>query len=80
MANETSGSFLDPRGLLMPLAAASPEAFRVLVTRKLANGWRYAQESPVVAPLRDESQLALPPAPPPAPIVVNVSYPAPKAK
>lgn len=63
MANETSGEFLDPAGHLMPLHASSPEAFRILVTRKLAAGWKQLPEAPKVEPLRDESQLALPPPP-----------------
>lgn len=83
MANETSGVFRDPKGYLMTLSATSPDSFRVLVTRKLAAGWSYAHESPVVKPLSDEFLLALPPAyeeitldPPSAP-VANVSIPEP---
>lgn len=66
MANETSGVFRDPAGHSMPLSASSPEAFRILVTRKLAAGWSVIPESPTVAPLHDESALAIPePLPPP---------------
>lgn len=62
MADPTSGVFRDPAGNLMTLTSTSPEAFRVLVTRKLERGWKFAPESPVVKPLFDEYRLALPPA------------------
>lgn len=62
MADPTSGVFRDPAGNLMTLTSTSPEAFRVLVTRKLERGWAFAKESPVVKPLFDETRLALPPA------------------
>lgn len=62
MDGPSSGIFRDPAGNLMTLTATSPEAFRVLVTRKLERGWRFAPESPVVKPLFDETRLALPPA------------------
>lgn len=61
MADPTSGVFRDPAGNLMTLTSTSPEAFRVLVTRKLERGWKFAPESPVVKPLFDEYRLALPP-------------------
>lgn len=62
MDNPTSGVFRDPAGNLMTLTSTSPEAFRVLVTRKLEKGWAFCKESPVVKPLFDETRLALPPA------------------
>ena len=65
MANETEGMFIDPRGMLMPLRASTPESFRVLVTRKLEQGWKPAPASPAVEPLRNEDVLALPPLPAP---------------
>jgi len=61
MANETSGEFRDPRGMIMTLHSSTPDGFRILVTRKLAAGWSYAATSPEVKPLHDESVLALPP-------------------
>ena len=73
MANETSGEFLDPRGFRMPLSAASPEAFRILVTRKLAAGWSAIPDSPIVAPLVDEATLAIPEPLPPPPYDVVIS-------
>jgi len=77
MANETSGVFRDPRGFLMPLSAHSPDAFRVLVTRKLEAGWSYAEESPLVKPLLDESVLAVAP-PPYTELTVTPDPPPPK--
>lgn len=62
MSDPTSGLFRDPAGNVMKLTSTSPEAFRVLVTRKLDKGWAFCKESPVVKPLFDETRLALPPA------------------
>lgn len=63
MSNQpTSGVFRDPAGNEMNLVSTSPEAFRVLVTRKLESGWSYCASSPAVKPLIDETRLALPPA------------------
>jgi hypothetical protein len=78
VAFAASGEFLDPKGLVSRLNATTPDAFRVLVTRKLAAGWRRIEKSPRVAPMANETQVALPPtapeaAPAPAAPVVTVS-------
>lgn len=65
-----TGLFIDPSGRECPLVAGNETEFRVLVTRKLASGWRRGPNSPRVEPLTNETQVALPPVAPPAPPVL----------
>jgi hypothetical protein len=70
VAFATSGDFLDPRGHVMTLRATTPSDFRILVTRKLAAGWRRIESSPKVAPLKNETQVALGPPEAAKPVVL----------
>jgi hypothetical protein len=62
-----TGMFIDPQGRDAQLVAGNETEFRLLVTRKLAAGWKRGPASPVVAPLTNETQVALGPVAPPAP-------------
>ena len=44
----TTGTFIDPQGLPMPLTASNATEFHALVSRKLKAGWTLAADSPHV--------------------------------
>lgn len=52
------GDFIDPRGFAITLRAPSEEEYRVLVTKKLAAGWKQAGGLPV-KPLVSEQVIGI---------------------
>lgn len=77
---DTEGLFLDPQGRIMPLRAGSPEAFRVLVTRKLEQGWRRVAASPPVVPLKHEEVWGIAPIAAPEPAASMPAMPTAKER
>lgn len=57
----TSGDYIDPSGFLITLRGTTSYEYAQLVTKKLAQGWRVADETVAPPPVKNEQLVALGP-------------------